>query len=263
MIKNDLESLKISTTVTVSNSKCKRPILDIKNRASNFLKPIIKKRSTDFSVIGIATLDCEITLKNTKEWLVYEINPFTGLSIRTVNISYIISSFSAEIFIPSNFLEYGTYQFIYQVSMDGYSNLFIDSIDSFIRIVPSGMAVFSFSGGIKEISIGVGQSIDLNPGRYSYDFDGILAGTELAYKYYCRMIIDGEPKEFPSDYYQHYVDLEQIQHKNISIGTIQSNICFNSSGNSSYFKIYKTLILLNLFFLKFFILSPMEIQNWQ
>ncbi len=257
-IKNDIESLKLSTTVTVSNSNCKRPILNIKNRASDFLKPIIYKRSTDFSVIGITTLDCEITLKNTKEWLVYEINLFTGLTIRTVNISDIISSFSAEIYIPSNFLEYGTYQFIYQVSMDGDSNIFMDSIDSFIRIVPSGMAIFLFSGGIKEISIGVGQSIELNPGRYSYDFDSKLAGTQLNYKYYCRLIIDGEPKEFPSDYYQHYVDLEQIQHKNISIKTIQSNICFNSSGNK---KINRLLGSLNLFYPKIFILSPMETQN--
>jgi hypothetical protein len=46
------------------------------------------------------------------------------------------------------------------------------------------------------------------------------------------MIIDGEPKEFPSDYYQHNIDLEKIQQENIPIETIQSNICFNNSGNS-------------------------------
>jgi hypothetical protein len=232
LIKNELESLKLFSTVTVSNSNCMRPILDIKKRASDFFKPIIKKRSTEFSVIGITTLDCEITLKNIKEWLVYEINPFTGLKIRKVNITDIISSFSAEIYIPSNFLDYGTYQFIYLVSMDDDSYLFMDSVDSFIKIEASGMAIYSFSGGIKEISIGIGQSVDLDPGRYSYDFDGILVATELTYKYYCRMVIDGEPKEFPSDYYQQNVDLEKIQQENIPIETIQSNICFNSSGNS-------------------------------
>jgi hypothetical protein len=230
LIKNDLESLKLTTTVTVSNLKCKRPTLNIQNRANNFLKPTITKRSMQFSVIGITTLDCEITLKNIKEWFLYEINPLTGSYTKTVDKRDIISSFSSEIYIPSNFLDNGTYQFIYQVTMDCAEGSFMDSVDSFIRIVPSGMAIFPFSGGIKEISIGRGQSIDLDPGRYSYDFDGLLVGTELTYKYYCRMIIDGEPKEFPSDYYQHSVDLQHIKDSNISIKTIQKNICFNGPG---------------------------------
>ena len=118
--------------------------------------------------------------------------------------------------------------------MDVAEVSFMDTVDSFIRIVPSGMAIFPFSGGIKEISIGRGQSIDLDPGRYSYDFDGLLVSTELTYKYYCRMIIDGETKEFPSDYYQHSVDLHQIKNSNISIKTIQKNICFKSPGNKIY-----------------------------
>ncbi len=231
LIKNDLESLKLTTTVTVSNLKCKRPAVNIQNRASNFLKPNMIKRSMQFSVVGITTLDCEITLKNKKEWFINEINPLTGSYTKTVNIRDIISSFSAEIYIPSNFLEYGTYQFIYQVTMDGVEGSFMDSVDSFIRMVPSGMAIFPFPGGMKEISIGRGQSIDLNPGRYSYDFDGLLVGTQLTYKYFCRMIIDGEPKEFPSDYYMNLIDLQQIKNSNISIKTIQKNICFSSSGS--------------------------------
>ena len=230
LIKNDLESLKLTTTVTVSNLNCKRPILDVQNRASDFFKPVIIKRSIGFSVVGKTTLDCEVTLKNTKQWFIYEINSFSGLTSRIVDIKNIISSFSAEIYIPSNFLDYGTYRFIYQVSMDGDANAFMDSAYSFIKIVPSGIAIFPFSGGIKEISIGVGQSLAIDPGRYSFDFDGILIGSELTYKYFCRMIIDGEPKEFPSDYYQHYVDLEQIKERYISNQTIKSSICFNNPG---------------------------------
>ena len=68
--------------------------------------------------------------------------------------------------------------------MDGEVNTFVNSVDTFIKIVPSGMAIFPFSGGIKEVSIGIGQSIDIDPGRYSFDFDGILVGSELTYKYF-------------------------------------------------------------------------------
>ena len=49
--KNFLESLKLTTTVTVSNLNCRRPILDIQNGASNFLEPMIIKRSIRFSVV--------------------------------------------------------------------------------------------------------------------------------------------------------------------------------------------------------------------
>jgi hypothetical protein len=232
IIKNDLESLKLTTTVTVSNMNCKRPIVDIQNRASNILNPKLIKRSNGFSVVGITTIDCEIKLKSTKQWLVFEVNPKTGLKNRTVNISDIISSFSAEINIPSNFLDYGIYRFTYQVSMDDDANAFTNSVDTFIRIIPSGMAIFTFSGGIKEITIGMGQLIDLDPGKYSYDFDDLLIGTQLTYKFFCRMIIDGEPKEFPSDYYQHNIDLQEMKEKNVSI---QLNSCFNNSGNLIFY----------------------------
>ena len=230
LIKNDLESLKLTTTVTVSNLNCKRPILEIQNRVSDFLNPMLINRSKKFSVVGITTLDCEATLKNIKQWFVYEINPNTGLNHRTVNLTDIITSFSTEIYIPSNFFGYGTYRFILQVSMDGDANAFVDSVDTFIKIVPSGMTIFPFSGGIKDISIGTGQSVNLDPGKYSIDLDGLLVGTELTYKYFCRMIIDGEAKEFPNDYYQHFIDLQRIKDAKISIQTVQSNICFQSPG---------------------------------
>ncbi len=47
--------------------------------------------------------------------------------------------------------------------MDEDANAFTNSVDTFVRIVPSGMAIFTFSGGIKEITIGMGQPIDLDP----------------------------------------------------------------------------------------------------
>jgi hypothetical protein len=243
LIKNDLESLKLTTTITVSNLNCKRPIVDIQNRAGNILNPKLIKRSNGFSVVGITTIDCEIKLKSIKQWLVFEVNSKTGLKNRTVNTSDIISSFSAEIHIPSNFLDYGIYRFTYQVSMDDDANAFTNSVDTFIRIVPLGMAIFPFSGGIKAITIGMGQPIDLDPGKYSYDYDALLMGTQLTYKFFCRMIIDGEPKEFPGDFYQHNIDLQEIKDKNFSI---QLNSCFNNSGNNSGF--LSTSILLSFKF---------------
>jgi hypothetical protein len=230
LIKNDLESVKLATTVTVSNYICQKPKLDIVNRASDFLSPIAIMRSKMFSVVSLTELNCNVTLKNTKKWLVHEINPNTAAIKNLIDLADIISAFSAEIFIPSNFLNYGTYRFIYQVSMDGEANEFFETVDTFIQIVPTGIAIFPFSGGIKEITIGMGQSIDLDPGRYSYDLDDLIRGTQLTYRFYCRLIIDGLSESFPIAYFNNLADLQQI--KDGGNLPIQTKMCFKNSSKN-------------------------------
>ena len=229
LIKNYLESIKLTTTVTVSSLICKKPILDILNRQVDFLNPTVVMRSKMFSVVSITELDCAVTLKSVKKWLIYEINPNTASLKNLIDLADIVSAVSAEIFIPSNFLNYGIYRFIYQVSMDGDANSFFETVDTFIRIVPTGIAIFPFSGGIKEVSIAMGQSIDLDPGRYSYDLDGLISGTQLTYKFYCRLLIDGLPQSFPMAFFNNLADLQQIKDSNLSI---QTPACFRNSSKS-------------------------------
>ena len=225
LMKNDIESIKLTTSVTISNLICNRPVLEIVNRASSFLDPRVIFRSKSFSVVSKTSLNCSVTLNNEKKWNVFEINANTGLKIKPVNLTIIISVVSAELFIPSNYLDYGTYLFVYQVLMDGDASSFINSIDTYVRITPTGVAVFPFSGGIKEITIGNGQPIELDPGRYSYDLDNILMGTDLTYKFHCRIVVDGLPQKFPSDSYNNYLDLQQIKNLNLPI-----QVCFRSTG---------------------------------
>ena len=169
MIKNTLESLNLTTTVTVSNLNCQRPILNIKNLASDFLNPLIFQRSKMFSVVSITKLDCAPTLINKKQWVIYEVNATNGsviqltntkrvnnktvliFTMKTINLTTIVSSIGAEIYIPSNFLPYGTYKFVYQVTMN--DDLFVDSIETYIRIVPTGISINPFSGSMKEITV--------------------------------------------------------------------------------------------------------------
>ena len=98
MIKNDLESLKITTTATVSSILCNRPLLDIKNRAKDFLKPMIMKRSQMFSIVGITILNCSTSLENSKKWFVYQINQNDGSILKTISLTNILSEFNAEVF---------------------------------------------------------------------------------------------------------------------------------------------------------------------
>jgi len=108
MIKNDLESLRITTTATVSSISCNRPLLDIKNRAKDFLKPMIMKRAQMFSIVGITILNCSTSLENSKQWFVYQINQNDGSILKKISLTNILSEFNAELFIPNNFLSFET-----------------------------------------------------------------------------------------------------------------------------------------------------------
>ena len=210
LIKNDLESLTTTTNATISSLSCQRPTLDIINRAADFLNPMVIAKSKMFSLVATTTLSCDSTLQNTKQWSLYQINPVTGVVLKKMSLANVLSAFSAEIFIPSKYLSYGTYMFLYQVNMNGDAGPFVETVNTFVRIVPTGMAIFPFSGGIKEITIATGQSIDLDPGKYSYDFDGIFTGTQLTYRFFCRIVANVLPQDFPSDSYNNFLDLKQF-----------------------------------------------------
>jgi hypothetical protein len=232
-IKNDIEEIKKTTVVTVSNLICQKPILDVRNRSNDFLNPRTIERSKTFTVVGLTKLNCTISLENIKQWTVHSINLTDASTLKVIDLKNITSASNAEIFIPSNFLDYGTYRFIYQVTMIGDASPFTETVDSFIRIVPTGIAIFPFPGGVKEITVGSGQSIELDPGRYSYDFDELLTGNQLSYKFFCRLTIDGLPQEFPTDSSNNYVDLQSLINGVVPITS--NNLCFNYSNAFTQF----------------------------
>ena len=230
-IRNSIETVTLKTNVTISSFACERPKLDIENRAADFLSPVSFVRSKMFSLVGITTLNCDSSLQNTKQWLVYDIDPSKGTlkSTKPRDFGNNPSVYNAEMFIPSNYLPYGTYKFVYRVNMFGDGAPFIDEVDTYVKIVPAGIVIFPFSGGMKHRTIGVGQSIDLDPGKYSYDLDGIASGTDLTYRYYCRVLIDGLPQQFPSDSYDSFLDLQKIQDGNVAVNMSTENTCFNTT----------------------------------
>ncbi len=233
MIKNDFESLKLTTTATVSSIPCNRPLLDIQNRASDFLNPMIMKRAQMLPIVGLTILDCNTSLINTKKWFVYELYQNNGSIAKKVSLATIISEVNAELFIPNNFLSYGTYRIVYRVNMVGEASSFIEETETFLRIVPTGFAVFPFSGGIKKITIAVEQSLVLDPGRYSYDFDEILSGTSISFNFYCRTVENGVPGLFPIDSLNMMVSLRQIKYDNVSLQYTESRSCFTKTGLSN------------------------------
>ena len=234
-IKNEFESILKTTNVTVSSVSCSRPVLNIENRASDFLKPMEIAKSKMFSLIGSTALNCDSDLQNRKQWSLYEIDSVYGSNIRKISLENNPSFYSSELFIKGNSLAYGTYKFVYQVNMFGGESSFVEEIETFIKIKPTGIAIFPFSGGMKQITIGVGQSIDLDPGKYSYDLDEMFTGYQLSYRFFCRVVIDDLPQTFPSISYNKFVDLKQIKEGTVKTNMSTTNTCFNQT---SLYKFY-------------------------
>jgi hypothetical protein len=231
---NQIGSISISTPFTVSSSSCRLPTLSIQGSSTDFFNPVVYKRSQMFTLISSTTLNCNTSLSNTKQWLVNSVNPNTGAIVNAVNITGWPSSTSAQLVVQKNSFAYNLYQFVYQVTMDASdssASSFTASTYTYVRIAPAGVVVFAFAQGLQAITRGTQQSVELNPGLYSYDIDGIESAMSLAYKYYCRTIDSGSYNAYPtSQLYSYNVNMDLATMQVTNDSTMYTNkSCFSSS----------------------------------
>ena len=77
-------------------------------------------------------------------------------------------------------------------------------IDTFIKIVPSGLVLSSLKtsngmyGGLIEISRGQNQTIEFNPFLNTYDIVGVAVITSLMFKYSCQIIDSNIQQGYPT-----------------------------------------------------------------
>ena len=232
-IRNSISAVTVYTNVTVSNSPCTTPILEIKNQASNFFSPAVYTRSNLFSLLSNTTVySCCGKLDNFKTWLVYKADPLSGKLLTQVNLTNNPTVNFAQIVIKPNTLNYGLYSFVYQVTMTGGPEPFINQIQSFVQIVPTGFVVFTFPNGMAEITRGMNQIINLNPVQYSYDKDNLTPAKSLNFKFYCQILDQGVQKGFPMLSSTKMIDLMMFK-TNSTYAARMSNAttCFNTPSN--------------------------------
>ena len=109
---------------------------------------------------------------------------------------------------------------------------FQESVDTYVKIIPTGIGVFAFENGIAEQTIGTGQFLVLDPGQYSFDFDEIYNARQLKYRYFCRIVINGLPQSYPSDTLSWSMDLKQLKKNSSTVYVTAATTCFNTTGVS-------------------------------
>ena len=90
--------------------------------------------------------------------------------INSLQLDSSVSTTFRELYIPSRTLPYGVYEFKITVTILGQINLTRFS-SAFVRITPSGITANLVRLGTSMITRGYHQSLELNPGDHSIDFD--------------------------------------------------------------------------------------------
>lgn len=97
-----------------------------------------------------------------------------------------------ELIILSNSMYYGSYKVFYWINLKidtGYltniKNEFGSVLVTYFDISPGGIAVFGLENGLSYIKVGMEQSLDLNPLKYSYDMDFLVSMNSLDFNFYC------------------------------------------------------------------------------
>lgn len=100
-----------------------------------------------------------------------------------------------ELVIRSNTLVYKKYKLIHHIKikidtgyLENVENEIEYNAEAYIKIVPGGVAVFSFENGLDYLKIGTNQSITLNPLKYAYDVDLLVSSNGFDFKFYCFVI---------------------------------------------------------------------------
>lgn len=210
--------------------------MDILSRAPNFNQPKIFKRSDLFSLVGLTTLNCNATLSNQKQWLIYQVDEQTGLVVQQLTLSLNPTVNFAELVIQPQTLLSGLYRFVYVITMT-FTTVISSQVDTFIKITPSGILISSLSllqpmyGGTIEITRGWNQIIQFNPFLKTYDTDSLCVITSLTFKYACQTIDSNSPNGYPfSD--NRTIHLDEFK---ASPRWNQLLQCFNSTGILTFF----------------------------
>ena len=162
---------------------------------SNFTQPTVKKISDMFSLIGMATIICNASLSNQKQWFIYSVDPSSGSIIQQITLNANPTLNYAELVLqPKTFLT-GIYRFEFTFTMINLDGTTLSSqISTYVSIIPSGLVLSTLSlsqpmyGGTIVISRGQAQSISFNPFLFTYDIDSIAIITSLTFKYACEVI---------------------------------------------------------------------------
>ncbi|UJR25703.1 hypothetical protein I4U23_007054 [Adineta vaga] len=186
MIQNP-STAQISTApspISLVQQVCFAPTITLVPGLSTLSSPIQYRRSQDFFIVSIITLNCNNSLSFKIQWTVMNCTSFCSNSIQ---LDSTIATTLSELYIPARTLSYGLYKLTLTVTMVNMSSL-SSSSSVYVQISATGIVANLVQYGTSMITRGNQQKLQLDPGSYSVDLDGdSFNASNWKYKYYCRI----------------------------------------------------------------------------
>lgn len=179
--------------------------------------PMQVNRSDVLSLKTLTNIVCDTdSFKKEIMWKMNKID-LNSNNTQAIEISNNPTSKSGELVFEENALGYGLYQIIFEVKVFFNTNdIASTSLDTYVDIIPTGFVVNTFSDQTTVVEVGRSQKISLEPGKYSYDLDGIVEPNTMEYKYFCRVVENGvESNNFTFDLMTFKMNLSLIMNQSI------------------------------------------------
>ncbi|CAF0899284.1 unnamed protein product, partial [Brachionus calyciflorus] len=163
------------------------------NISADFMSELYPKdinRNQEIKITAIINENCIHKYTITFQWKILkltsngnysEIQSPLNLNLETLNLK-----------IPKDTLFYGIYKLRLEANLTvdtGYikniNNSILSQIDANVRILPSGIDIFSLENYLDSIKIGQNQSLEFQPALYSYDYDQIAKFDSVKFNFYC------------------------------------------------------------------------------
>ena len=124
-----------------------------------------------------------------------QLNETTLQPITALNLASNPTSASSVLVIRENTLDYGLYLFSLEVGVTYNTISFVASnvAQTFIQIIPTGLAVFAIQNGVSSVLIGSLQAFSLQPSIYTIDMDDIVTPDKLSFTYFCKTVNLSDP----------------------------------------------------------------------
>ncbi|UJR21041.1 hypothetical protein I4U23_024141 [Adineta vaga] len=176
---------QVTTTNTpIINQTCFSPTITLIPGSSTLSSPLQFRRSQDFNIVSIITLNCNTSLSMLTQWT---IKNCTFVCSYQIQLDSTIITTLSELYIPGRTLEYGLYELKLTVTIMNMPSL-TSSSSVFVQINPSGITANLIPYSTSMVTRGTQQDLQLNPGSYSVDYDeSQFNATNWKYKYYCRI----------------------------------------------------------------------------
>ena len=192
---------------------------------SNLTEEINVSRSSIQRFYGVLKFDFPFSFTIIHSWKIELLNEEDKTVAEEIFLNNNPTLRELNLLILANSLNFGLYRISFNVNITTENSEFFSyEKNNYIKVVPSGLFVSAFENGLDSLTIGLAQSLEINPSKHSYDMDKLVGINSIVYKFYCRSIFANESNsKFPNSLF----DLSSIKLKNLSI----NGTCFNSHSN--------------------------------